>query len=1180
MRGHLGVLASTLLIWTLASGQDFRATIIGQVTDASGAAIPNATVKAIRVDNNQATEVKTTAEGFYTIPYLNPGVYTIEVTCPGFKSYRNEKFELRTADKRELKVELEVGELTQEVTVVGAEETIETATASRGLNFDPLKTQEYPLNGRQTYMLMALTPGVIFTQEQFGAQGFSGTRGWDVNNKYRINGGREGESQFLLNGAPISDKDGNWQLAPNVEAVQEFKVMTNTYDAQFGRFTGGIVNTTLKSGTNEWHGDVFEYFRNSVLDANTTQNNQAGQGRGKHNQHQFGGVVGGPIRKDKDFIFYSQESWREVVPFGIISNTVPMDLRDGQHFTDFGYKIYDPLTTHDCGAPNEPCSRAIYYRDPFPGNVIPPSRINPIGVKILSLYPKPNGPNPNALSQNFFATGNVGRYRYNQPMARWDHVFGQNDRFYAMFTYQHGSEFRNQSGFPQPAEYGDIYSQRTQQTYIADWTRILSPSAVLDVRGSFGRFTSMFPRTRSFDFTAKDLGMTRMVKSPTAALSLAPRITVDNFTQVLDNSINWNSYNQWDFAPSITWTKNKHSLHFGFEYMYTMRPIGDTGLGNGTFQFSRYWTQQTMGGPNQGFSDGSPIASLLLGLPSTDLSNSYVEYRDTFYRTRPYYAMYVQDDWKLTPRLTLNLGLRYDIQVPWIERYNRLNAGFAAGTVNPLSDRVLANWSRIKAEYDAANPTAPYKYPDPPKAPYGGLLFAGKDGQPRRPYDIDWTNIAPRIGVAWQFAPKTVLRAGAGLFYRSQTQDNTTTGFTQNTYYIPTLDGKYPSACSSGSVNCSTGPYSLENPYPNGLLPVAGSSLGLLTNVGSSIGFDSRKVPMPRSVQMSFGFERELPGGIVAEVSYSGNRESKQVYTFQMGNVPYSDFLKGQADPNYLNRNLPNPFQGILPASTGLGNNPTVTAYQLMRWFPLFTGVQSYTLPKGRYQYDALQVKIEKRAFSSKNAGAMTFVLSYTFAKAFEENHRLNDWNINEPLIHEIDYQDKPQNIAFSGVWDLPIGTGKRFLNAQSPLARTLANDWRFTWIYTYYSGYPTGWPDLINKCGNWHYTGSDPNPFNHWFNNDKSCYATRPSYTLRVVPDRFPDIRNPAEPQLNLAIEKTLRFGERYSAQVRAESFNITNTPIYGGPDTSFTSSRFGMIPLGQQNFPRLVQLAAKFIF
>jgi hypothetical protein len=330
--------------------------------------------------------------------------------------------------------------------------------------------------------------------------------------------------------------------------------VTNTYDAQFGRFTGGVVNTTLKSGGNEWHGSVFEFFRNSVLDANTTQNKQAGKGKGQHNQHQF----------------------------GVVSNTVPMALRDGQNFTQFGYNIYDPLTAHKCGAPTEPCSQSQYYRTPFAGNVIPASRINPIGKAILDLYPAPNGPNPNALGQNFFATSNVGRYRYNQPMGRWDHVFGHNGRFYALVTYQHSSEFRNQTGFPQPAEFGDIYSQRTQQSYIADWTHIVSPTAVLDIRGSFGRFTSVFPRTRSFDFTAAQLGMMKMIESPNSIHhGIAPAFTMQDFTQVFDNYTNWNSYNQWDFLPSLSVTKGAHSLHYGFEYMYTMRPIGDIGRANG-----------------------------------------------------------------------------------------------------------------------------------------------------------------------------------------------------------------------------------------------------------------------------------------------------------------------------------------------------------------------------------------------------------------------------------------------------------------------------------------------------------------------------------------------------------------------------------------------------------------------
>ena len=311
-----------LVLSACAFAQDYRATISGSVTDSSGATVPQATVKAIRVDTNEVKEVQTTSNGHYSIPYLNPGVYNIEVTASGFQTLKREGIALRVADKMNLTLELTIGNVSETVTVVG-QEVIETGSADRGLVFDPIKTQELPLNGRQTYMLLPLTPGVIFTQEVFGPSGFSGTRGWDVNSSYKINGARTGQNLFLLNGAPISSFGGTWQLAPNVEAVQEFKVMTNTYDSQYGRFGGGVVNTTLKSGSNSWNGNIFDYFRNAVFDANYFQNNTTGQPRPKHNQHQYGGVFGGPIRKDKDFLFTSFEGWIERIGFPTLQSVAP-----------------------------------------------------------------------------------------------------------------------------------------------------------------------------------------------------------------------------------------------------------------------------------------------------------------------------------------------------------------------------------------------------------------------------------------------------------------------------------------------------------------------------------------------------------------------------------------------------------------------------------------------------------------------------------------------------------------------------------------------------------------------------------------------------------------------------------------------------------------------------------------
>lgn len=1147
--------------------QDFRATLTGIVTDPSGAAIPEATVKAIKIDTNTTKEVKTTSIGNYTVPYLDPGTYRIEVTAAGFQTLVRDQIVLRVADKVNLPLQLAIGQTTQEVVVTAQQDVIETASADRGLVFDPVKTQQLPLNGRQTYMLMSLTPGVIFTQEQFGPGGYSGTRGWDVSNAYKINGARTGQNLFLLNGAPISDKDGNWQLSPNVEAVQEFKVMTNTYDAAYGRFGGGVVNTTIRGGGNAWHGNVFDYFRNSVLDANRTENKQPtpNKVRPPHNQHQFGGVFGGPIRPDKDFVFFSFEGWREVLPVSVVSSVPAAGLADGQHFTDYGYLIYDPMTSRPCSGAE--CKGSAYIRSPFAGNAIPQSRISPVGRKVLSYYPTANGPDPRALSDNYYTNTN-GRYRYDQPMGRWDHNFSDTDRFYALVTYQHGKEYRNGTGFAAPAGSGDINSQRTNQNYIAAWTHVLSPTSVLDVRGSFGRFTSWFPRSTDYDFLSDDLGMTGMPYAPTWTKRSAPRFDLSGLTNLFTGGQHseWNTYNQWNFAPSVITTRGTHTLRAGVEINYVASARANIGYSNGYFNFNQNWTRQ-LSGYNGGTYDGSSIASLLLGYPA----DGRINWNENPYSTRPYYGIYFQDDWKVARNLTLNLGLRYEVQLPWLERFNRSNRGFNETVKNPLSDAVIANWAKIKAEYDAANPK--YPFPATPSILTGGFEFAGENGQPERLYDTDWSNIAPRVGVAWQFRPTTVLRAGAGLYYQSPTQTNTTNGFAQQTDFLSTIDGMTPSA--GASLN---GPYSLVNPYPEGILAPTGAASGYLTNIGRGIGWDPARFKIPRTYQYSFGIQQQLPGGMMVDASYAGNYQVYINLGTNFNAISLAEFNNSYADTAYNSTQVPNPFYGILPRNGGQGQNPTINRGNLLRPNPIFQDMTNNLTQWGRYRSDAFQLRAEKKVMGGANTGVLTWVLSYTFAKSFEENHRLNNWNLDEPLVKELDYQDKPHMLSFSGIWDMPFGEGRKFLNFDNAFAKRLSSGWQVDWIYTYSSGYPTSWPDLELQPGcDWH---AAEQTRGSWFNNNKSCYKTRRSYTLRTNPDRFGDIRNPATKQLNMALEKTTVLSERYRFVLRGEAFNITNSPMYGGPNTDYNSSRFGMLPDNQQNWPRLVQISGKFYF
>ncbi|MBI1897256.1 MAG: TonB-dependent receptor [Acidobacteria bacterium] len=1161
--------AAVALCTVLSFAQDFRATILGQVTDPTGAAIPHATVKAVKTGTNETKETTTNAAGIYTLPYLDPGDYTVIASATGFSELRRTGISVRVADKLNLPLKLELGQVAESVTVTGEAELIQTATASRGLVFDPIKVQEYPLNGRQSYMLMMLTPGVMFTQRTFGSSGFSGTRAWDMNGNYTMNGGRTGTNQFLLNGAPVSTT-GSWQLAPNVEAIQEFKVMVNTYDAAYGRSGGGHVNTTIKSGTNAVHGSVFDFWRNTILDANNTQNNRQGAGRGKRNQHQFGGAVGLPIRKDKDFLFFSFEGWREIVPFPVVSSAPPAAMRTGDGFTLFGQRIYDPLTSRTCvaGVDAPSClANGQYIRAPFPENRIPASRIHPVGKRILDLYPLPNQVGRLTLNQNFFATESVGRYRYEQPMVRYDKVISDKDRLYGLFYFQDGSEFRNQNGFDPPARTGNMHSVRTLWGVVVDYTRVISSTTVLDVRGSLTRFWSNFPDVSDYEFTWDKLGIKQIPEVANFQNRLAPRVTVSDYNAILGNQrINWSAQDQLTLSPSLSQTRGRHSTKYGFEWAVIQRPSRSEGRSSGELGFDRVWTRRYSGRaePGRGNTDGSGIASLLLGLPTS----GSIAYNDTFLRRDPYVAWYVQDDWKVSNRLTLNLGLRYDFQFPFTEMHDRTNSGFDFDAKNPLSDQVLARWRQLKTEYDARNPR--YPYPEPPAELKGGLLFAGVGGQPRRIYDFDFTTVQPRAGVAWQFMEKTVLRAGFGIFHRFESQTGIATGFSQSTPYQRSLDGdRTPSAGA-------TGPYSLENPWPQGVIAPSGSSLGLLTNVGRGVTFHSRKREIPRTYQYSFGLERELPGQMVLEASYVGSRTYHEPITLQLSEMSWEQRLKFIADTNNLNVPLPNPYYGILPAAGGLGAAPVINARELYRRIPLFPGVSQGLVPWGAVWYNALQIRFEKRAFSNRTAGALTWVLSYTFAKQMERS-LINNWNFeNEKQISQLTSIDRPQQFSFSGVWDLPFGKGRHF-GIDNPLLNALAGGWNYNWILTYYAGPPTGFPDAIFTCGSYVVTDRAPE---RWFNNDRGCYTDRAPFSRREVESRFPSIRDPAMPQLSMAIAKKFRFTERYTLEARGEAFNATNTPILKGPNTNFRSPDFGRLPIQQDNFPRNIQLGLRLSF
>jgi carboxypeptidase family protein/TonB-dependent receptor-like protein len=1162
-----------LVLPALSLAQDFRATILGYVLDASRSAIPEATIRATKEDTNVSRETQSNQAGLYTISGLDPGFYTITVTANGFNIQKRSGIILQTNEKLTMNISLEIGAVTQEVTVTGQQELISTATASRGIVFDPIKMQEIPINGRQTYMLMRLSPGVMFTQREFGSTGFSGTRAWDVNGSFTMNGGRTGTNQFLLNGAPIST-NGTFNLAPNVEAVQEMKVMVNTYDSQYGRTGGGHVSTTLKGGTNTWHGTLFDFWRNRVLDANTRQNNALGVGRGFRNQHQFGGTVGGPIRTDKDFVFFSFEGWRELVPFPSNVSVPPMEIRNGD-FSSFVpqgqtgvIRIYDPLTSEACTNPALACrAGGLYKRQPFPGNRVPASRISPIGRAILNYYPAPNF-QPQSLVNNFTRPDNLGRYRYEQPMVRYDKVLTENDRVNFLFTFQDGSEFRDQTGFDPPARFGNMDGTvRRDINYIVSYDRTMSPTRLMRIQASYNRFQENFPDVSDPNFTWDKVGIKNIPLVDTFPNKLMPRITAGGFRELFGNQyINQSSRQQINFQFNIAETRGKHSLKYGAEVAQLLRHNYSSGRASGELGFGAEWTReyQAIG---QGALDGSSIASLLMGA----IQSGNLQYNDTYFRREPYWGVFFQDDWKVTSRLTLNLGVRYDIQFGLYEIHNRSNRDFDFTTAQPSSAAVMANWSLLRA----TNPTMPAP---PPDGLRGGLTFAGVGGQPRRVYNADLSNIQPRLGFAFAFVPKTVMRGGFGIFYRTATQNNLNSGFSIGTPYINSLTaGQFPSAAL-------TGPYSLESPWPGGVIRPLGSSLGIATNIGTGVSYDDPNRTIPRTYQWSYTLERELPWNMVLEASYVGSRTIREWVGFNLNAMGRTQYDDAQRNPDFYNQRTPNPFRGIFPETVSRGVQPDVSRETLFRPRPQFDGITNNLAPWGASWYHGLQVRFEKRMLSDRSvAGAVTWVMAYTLAKQMERRWRDSNTMLWRDAVSQVTDVDRSHNLTFAGIWDLPFGKNRAMASNLPKLADTVAGGWTANVNFIYQSGIPNGaWTGWEFLCG-------DPlagtRTENSWFFNDRTrfnqCWRQLRPFEYVQLPGRFHSIRSHTAPQIDLMLSKKVNFKERYQVEFRAEAFNAFNTPIRrDAPSGNPSAADFGILPVAQFNFPRNIQLGMRFRF
>jgi hypothetical protein len=1157
--------------------QGVQGSITGRITDPSGAAAPGVKVEVKNLGTNQVVTTVTDSVGQYTAPFLNPGVYNVSVEAPGFKKSVRENLTLQVGETATVDLTLAVGAVTEALTVTGESPLLEAAKADRGTLVDQQSVRELPLNGRNPFMLAKIVAGVNFNGTVIYQRPFDN----GAIAQWTINGGLFQSNEFLLDGAPNNAQAGanNIAYVPPVDAVQEFKIQTNSYDAQYGHTSGGIVNVSLKSGTNAFHGTVYEFARRKAWDANSFQNNAVGLPKGEHYLDQYGGQIAGPVYlpkvyngKDKTFFLFAYEKYRENTPRPYTLSVPAPEFASG----DFSklvdgrgqrITIYDPSTG---SSPN-----GNWVRNPFPGNIIPANRINSIAKNILSYFPAPNTSSPDqGYSQgNYFFDAPDKDSFYNQVL-RIDQQVGA--RHHLAFREIRSNRLEmgwdGSNAVVGPGEAGSLPEVRTNDILGLEWVGILTPQLVLNARVSFSRYLGEDRGDANAGFDITKLGFPS---------SLAKQLPGGAFFGVYNfsNYFNLGQYPSGDItntgalAASMNYNIHGHAIKAGIDVrdvQYVTQNFGNAL----SLSADPGWTQQNYAQADP--LSGNSIASWLLGTPSSGSSayNLLGVYQEH------YYAPWVQDDWHLSNKLTLNLGLRWDFNLPPYERFNRMNRGFDPNAPNPVDQ--LINRQQFPG------------YP----AIRGGLLFAGVNGQSRYAADIDLRAIQPRIGLAYRLQDKLVIRGGWGRYYLNPNNNYIQSyGFNTSTPLVTSNDG--------GRTPI---PNLMSDPFPTGLLLPPGSSLGPLTFVGQGLTVVNTKFILPNMDQFSFGFQYQLTARSRLDASYVGSRGDNLQSTQPLNFISLD--LRKQCDAweggvaSYCQALIPNPFYQLAPFNgTSYYSSPSLSRATLTVPFPQFGGITVVNENAAHSWYNSFQATYEVRA-----TDGLTLVANWTLSKQVYQN----GYNDIQRLVPQrsIYQYDQPESVKATVVYQLPFGRGKRFFDTSSRWGSRLVSGWETNVIFGYHSGIPWRLPSnfiyvkeaklphidwsapvvqVVQPCvAQWNTNGSITMQS---FSIKAGCtsynFLSEPLYAPAAEPAFSGQIRTMSVPGFDASLNKTTRITERSSVQFRAEVFNLTNTFDFyrQQPNNSLTSSSFGTVnkanvSSSNGNQPRVIQLSVKFNF
>src|SRR5882762_7709498 len=1209
------LLLSVVLILTSSlslHSQSTYGTVDGSVTDPSGAALPGAQVTLTNKGTQEKHTQVTGGEGAYQFVNVIPGDYRLDIEKSGFKHFARPNVTVQVQQDSHIDAALTVGQVSETVEVTSETPLLQAETSSLGQVVEERQANELPLNGRNIFNLITISAAAV-------AQGGSGGSPVGQNpfswGNYQVGGSFANQGAEYLDGQPLNIGYINLPIIiPTQDSINEYKVQTNNQGAEWGKFSGGIVNLSTKSGTNSWHGSAYEYFRNKVLNTNEYFHKQFQLQNGQKNepppwsQNQYGLQLGGPVIKDKTFFYVSWEQYRQRTG-APNTTTVPgagMLNGDFSALCTAGFTngvcnsaadtVFDPYTVNQATG-----ARKAYGLDPGDpsclGNCIPATEFSQAATTIWQkVFPTANGTGVvNNYSSAAASGGNT-----NEFVARGDQNFGSNTRLFGRFAYFGLTDLPSN-----PLGTG-LCQDRCAELYHSkllalDLNHTFSPTTILDVNLAGSRFVyARAPLLAGYDLT--QLGWTTAYNTPPNSMRTPPTPAFpfpNDVGKSQGNSAIGNHNTQYNISPALTMIRGKHTLQAGAQFEIGLDNYFQTNIASGAFAFAGNWTSSS---PSAADGSGFAFADFLLGLAQNQ--GSFVNQTEGVAQVpaqtagrQVYRAFYLDDTFRVTNKLTLNLGLRYELQGTWSERFDRLT---------------FWNPSATNATVTGCGGAGSACPGDASLVPRGGNNIP-----------MDKKAFSPRLGFAYALDQKTVIRGGYGTFYIPNyvsfglNPDNdvvnlATTGFnaTTNSYLTPfsTLNGTNCTLAGNtfASFSCAdtSGPFGAQgillppgrNPQPNlSAFVAANGSPTLAPHADPKYGYVE---------QYNFDIQRQLPAGFFADVAYAGSHGVHlQQYSTHINQIPDS-FLSQQAG---LIAQVPNPLTGSPKPNL---NGPTIEAGQLDRRYPQYNDVNLAGFGCCSSTYNSLQATVTRRF-----AGGGTMLVAYTNAKLLTNTDTLTswlegptggvgqvqDWN-NLKGERSLSSQDVSQRLVISYVLDLPFGHGKRFASGLNGVANKAVSGWGIDGETSFQRGFPlkVTWagtatpleaanlgvsnvrPNVVSGCSK----SSGGGHVSQWFNT--ACFAAPPDWGFGTEARADSTLRAPGTNNWDFAVFKRTSITERVGFEFRTEFFNLFNHPPFSPPTTGFdgtpTGNGFGQITStvfgGGAAQSRLIQFAGKVVF